>query len=77
MAEAKHFFPSICTSPPNSKLMASNVNNVCYCMRLAKLKCSWTDANSGRRFYGCERRVVEGVDSSSGLIHQCVIGREM
>ncbi|KAG8380805.1 hypothetical protein BUALT_Bualt06G0054700 [Buddleja alternifolia] len=34
--------------------MAAHVNNICYCMRLAKLKCSWTDSNSGRRFYGCE-----------------------
>ncbi|KAG8371573.1 hypothetical protein BUALT_Bualt13G0102000 [Buddleja alternifolia] len=34
--------------------MAKNVNNICYCMRLAKFRCSWTDANPGRRFYGCE-----------------------
>ncbi|KAG8377439.1 hypothetical protein BUALT_Bualt08G0033000 [Buddleja alternifolia] len=30
------------------------MNNICYCRRLAVIRCSWTDANPGRRFYSCE-----------------------
>ncbi|KAG8382761.1 hypothetical protein BUALT_Bualt05G0110900 [Buddleja alternifolia] len=27
---------------------------ICYCGQLAKVKTSWTDGNSARRFFGCQ-----------------------
>ncbi|KAG8384113.1 hypothetical protein BUALT_Bualt04G0084500 [Buddleja alternifolia] len=34
--------------------------NICHCRRLARIRCSWTDANPGRRFYGCDTNRDEG-----------------
>ncbi|KAG8366064.1 hypothetical protein BUALT_Bualt17G0037100 [Buddleja alternifolia] len=34
--------------------MVAHVNNICYWMRLVKLRCYWTDSNPRRKFYGCE-----------------------
>ncbi|KAG8364800.1 hypothetical protein BUALT_Bualt18G0036400 [Buddleja alternifolia] len=29
-------------------------SSICHCIRLAKIRCSWTYANPGRRFYDFE-----------------------